>query len=76
MTPDRASPHRKPAGGRRQPDYTLVRSILRHGPPIAPTSTGLGARDRRQDVGLPGHHVGGGVSADVLMSGLTLQRGA
>ena len=49
MTPNRASPHRKPAGGRRrrrQPDHTLVRSILRPGPPIAPTSTGLGARDR------------------------------
>jgi hypothetical protein len=49
MTPNRASPHRKPAGGRRrrrQPDDTLVRSILRPGPPIAPTSTGLGAPHR------------------------------
>ena len=46
MTPNRASPHRKPAGRRRQPDYTLVRSILRPGPPIAPTSTDRGARDR------------------------------
>ena len=49
MTPNKASPHRKPAGGRRrrrQPDYTFVRSIRRPGPPIAPTSTGLGARDR------------------------------
>jgi hypothetical protein len=49
MTPNRASPHRKPAGGRRRrrpPDDTLVRSILRPGPSIAPPSTGLGARDR------------------------------
>jgi hypothetical protein len=49
MTPNRASPHRKPAGGRRrrrQPDDTLVHSILRPGPPIVPTSTRLGARDR------------------------------
>jgi hypothetical protein len=46
MTPDRASLHRKPTEGRRQPDDTLVRSILRPGPPIVPTSTGLGARDR------------------------------
>ena len=49
MTPNRASLHRKPAGRqrrRRQPADTLVRSIRRPGPPIAPTSTGLGARDR------------------------------
>jgi len=49
MTPNRAAPHRKPAGRRRrrrQPDATLVRSILRPRPPIAPPSTGLGARDR------------------------------
>ena len=49
MTPNNASSQRKPAAGprrRRQPDDTLVRSILRPGPPIAPTSTGLGARDR------------------------------
>jgi hypothetical protein len=49
MIPNRASLHRKPAGGRlrrRQADDTLVRSILRPGPPIAPASTGLGARDR------------------------------
>ena len=49
MTPNRASPHRKPAAAarrRRQVDHTLVRSILRPGPPIAPTSTGLGAPDR------------------------------
>ena len=49
MTPNRASPHRKPAGGRRrrrQPDDTLVRSGRRPGPPIAPTSASLGARDR------------------------------
>jgi hypothetical protein len=46
MTSNRASPHRKPAGGGRQPDDTLVRSILRRELPIAPTSTGLGARDR------------------------------
>ena len=49
MTPNNASPQRKPAGGRRrrrQPNSTLVRSIRRPGPPIAPTSTGLGARDR------------------------------
>jgi hypothetical protein len=46
MTPDRASLHRKPTEGRRQPDDTLVRSILCPGPPIVPTSTGLGARDR------------------------------
>ena len=49
MTPNTASLQRKPAGGRRrqrQPDDTLVRSILRPGPPIAPTSTGLNARDR------------------------------
>lgn len=49
MIPNTASPHRKPAGRRhrrRQPDHTLVRSTLRPGPPSAPTSTGLGARDR------------------------------
>ena len=46
MTSNGASPHRKPAGGRRPPDDTLVRSILRPGPPIAPISTGLGAHDR------------------------------
>jgi hypothetical protein len=49
MTLNRASPHHKPAAGtrrRRQPDATLVRSILRPGPPIAPTSTGAGASDR------------------------------
>ena len=49
MTPNNASSQRKPAARRRhrrQPDDTLVRSIRRPGPPIAPTSTGLGARDR------------------------------
>jgi hypothetical protein len=49
MTPNKASLHRKPAGIRRRrrpPDSTLVRSILRTGPPIAPISTGLGARHR------------------------------
>jgi hypothetical protein len=48
MTPNRASPHRNPAAAarrRRQVDHTLVRSILRPGPPIAPISTGLGAHD-------------------------------
>jgi hypothetical protein len=47
MTPNRASPHRKPAGGRRrrrQPHDTLIRSILRAGPTIAPTLPGLGGR--------------------------------
>jgi hypothetical protein len=49
MTPNRASPQRKPAGGhrhQRQADRTLIHPILRPRPPIAPTSTGLGARDR------------------------------
>ena len=49
MTPNRASPQPMPAGGRhrrRQADDTLGRSIPCPGPPIAPASTGLGARDR------------------------------
>ena len=49
MSPNNASSQGKPAGGprrRRPPADTLVRSIRRPGPPIAPTSTGLGARDR------------------------------
>jgi len=49
MTPKNPSSHRKPAGGprrRRQVDHTLIRSILRPGPPIAPTSAEMGARDR------------------------------
>ena len=49
MTPDTASSQRKPAAGprRRRPSAdTLVRSILRPGPPIASTSPGLDARDR------------------------------
>ncbi len=49
MTPNRASPHRKPAAGhrcRRRVDHTLIRSILRPGRPIAPTSASPGARDR------------------------------
>ena len=57
---------RKQVGNRRrrQVDHTLVRSILRPGPPIAPTSTGLGARDRRQGLGLqrpPPRHAAGGL---------------
>ena len=49
MTPKNPSSHRKPAGGhrhQRQADRTLIHPILRPGPPIAPTSTGLGAWDR------------------------------
>ena len=49
MTPISASPHRKPAAGRRRrrlADHTLVRSSQRPGPSIAPTSASLGARDR------------------------------
>jgi hypothetical protein len=49
MTPKNPSSHRKPAAGhrhQRQADRTLIHPILRPGPPIAPTSTGLGARDR------------------------------
>jgi hypothetical protein len=49
MTPDNASSQRKPAAGhrcRRQVDHTLIRSILRPGRPIAPTSASPGARDR------------------------------
>jgi hypothetical protein len=69
MTSNRASPHRKPAAGprrRRQPDDTLIRSILRLGPPIAPTSTGLGARDRAL------HHACRDRSADQAIARLDL----
>jgi hypothetical protein len=49
MTPKNPSSHRKPAGGhrhQRRADRTFIHPILRPRPPIAPTSTGLGARDR------------------------------
>jgi hypothetical protein len=49
MTPNNPSPQRKPAAGprrRRPADHTLVRSSRRPGPPIAPTSAGLGVPDR------------------------------
>ena len=61
MTPKNASFPRKPAGGRRrwrQADSTLIRPILRPGPPIAPTPTGLGARDHTL------RHAGRELSAD------------
>jgi hypothetical protein len=48
MTSNNAASRRKPAASprrRRPPDDTLVRSILRPGPPIAPTSDDMGARD-------------------------------
>jgi hypothetical protein len=49
MTPDNASSQRKPAAGhrcRRQVDHTLIRSILRPGRPIAPTSADMHTRGR------------------------------
>jgi hypothetical protein len=49
MTPNNPASQRKPAAGPRrgrQVDHTLIRPILRPGPPIAPTSAEMGARDR------------------------------
>jgi integrase len=49
MTSNNPASQRKPAAGprrRRQVDHTLIRPILRPGPPIAPTSAEMGARDR------------------------------